>query len=100
MSRLHTDCPSICHNGTLAKLLCAGLLVPSGLVFSQVEPDADAANRIRDAALNHSQIMDMIGYLTDVTGPRLTGSPNFKRAEEYALDKLRGWGAANAHLEA
>jgi carboxypeptidase Q len=57
-------------------------------------------NRIRDAALNHSQIMDMIGYLTDVTGSRLTGSPNLKMAEEYARDKLRGWGVANAHLEA
>jgi carboxypeptidase Q len=61
--------------------------------------DLDAVNRIRDTALNHSQIMDMVGYLTDVTGPRLTGSPNLKRAEEYARDKLREWGVANAHLE-
>ena len=50
--------------------------------------------------LNHSQIMEMAGYLTDVTGPRLTGSPNLKRAEEYARDKLREWGLENAHLEA
>ena len=44
--------------------------------------------------------MDMVGYLTDVIGPRLTGSPNLKRAEEYARDELRKWGLANAHLEA
>jgi carboxypeptidase Q len=44
--------------------------------------------------------MDTIGYLTDVIGPRLTGSPNLKRAEEYARNKLREWGVANAHLEA
>ena len=35
-----------------------------------------------------------------MTGPRLTGSPNLRRAEEYARDKLREWGLANAHLEA
>jgi carboxypeptidase Q len=63
------------------------------------EKDLDPAKRIQDAALSHSQIMEMVGYLTDVTGPRLTGSPNLKRAEEYARDKLRDWGVANAHLE-
>jgi hypothetical protein len=62
--------------------------------------NVDASIRIRDAALNHSEIMDMVGYLTDVVGPRLTGSPNLKRAEEYARDKLHEWGLANAHLEA
>ena len=89
------------HNkGTLLMLLCTALVGASGAAFPQEKLDLDAANRIRDAALNHSQIMDMVGYLTDVTGPRLTGSPNLKRAQEYARDKLREWGLANAHLEA
>jgi hypothetical protein len=44
--------------------------------------------------------MEMIGYLSDVSGPRLTGSPNLKKAEEYARDKLREWGTDNPHLEA
>ena len=81
-------------------LVCAVLLVSSSVAFSQQKVDLEAASRIRDAAFNHSQIMDMVGYLTDVTGPRLTGSPNLKRAEEYARDELRKWGLANAHLEA
>jgi hypothetical protein len=92
--------PSLRYNGTLATLLCATLLLAAGAAFSQEKADLDAANRIRDAALNHSQIMDLVEYLTDVTGPRLTGSPNLKRAEEYARDKLREWGLPNAHLEA
>jgi carboxypeptidase Q len=87
-------------NGTLLTLFCAALVVVFGVSFPQEKLDLDAANRIRDAALNHSQIMDMVEYLTDVSGPRLTGSPNLKRAEEYARDKLREWGLANAHLEA
>src|SRR5579862_6348889 len=76
------------------------IVVASDFASSQEKANFDAVSRIRDAALNHSQIMDMVGYLSDVTGPRLTGSPNLKRAEEYARDELRDWGLANAHLEA
>src|SRR5580700_5435962 len=85
---------------TLAMFLCLIALLTAGMATAQEKIDLDAANRIRDTALNHSQIMEMVGYLTDVTGPRLTGSPNLKRAEEYARDKLREWGLENAHLEA
>jgi carboxypeptidase Q len=90
----------ICLGGPaiLAIFLSGFLLTASGLATPQQE-NGEAANRIRDAALNHSQIMDMVGQLTDVIGPRLTGSPNLKRAEEYARDQLRKWGVANAHLE-
>ena len=83
---------------SISKLVLAPLFCVQ-IAFSQEPVDLNAANRIRDAALNHSQIMDLAGYLTDVVGPRLTGSPNLKRAEEYARDSLRHWGLANAHLE-
>ena len=96
----HTHCPSRHNTGILEILLGAALLCFCGVAFSQEKADLDAANRIRDAALNHSQIMEMVGYLTDVTGPRLTGSPNLKKAEEYARDRLGQWGLATAHLEA
>src|SRR5271169_5305428 len=83
----------------LSAFLCL-MVLTAGLATAQKKIDLDATNRIRDTALNHSQIRDMVGYLTDVTGPRLTGSPNLKRAEEYARDKLREWGLENAHHEA
>ncbi|HKW33113.1 MAG TPA: M20/M25/M40 family metallo-hydrolase [Candidatus Acidoferrum sp.] len=95
-----THRPLCVRNTTLSLFLCAAVLLVSGIATAQERTDLDAAKRIRDAALNHSQIMDTIGYLADVIGPRLTGSPNLKRAEEYARDKLREWGLANAHLEA
>jgi carboxypeptidase Q len=85
---------------TLAAFLCAVVSLSAGIAAAQEKTDLDAANRIRDTALHHSQVMEMVGYLTDVTGPRLTGSPNLKRAEGYARDKLREWGLENAHLEA
>jgi carboxypeptidase Q len=85
-----------------AAFLSAMVLLGSGVAAqtSGEKIDFDAVNRIRDAALSHSQVMQMVEELSDVNGPRLTGSPALKRAEEYARDKLREWGLANAHLEA
>ena len=37
--------------------------------------------------------------LTDGIGPRLTGSPEHKRAAEWARETLGGWGLSNARLE-
>jgi carboxypeptidase Q len=60
--------------------------------------EADLA-KIRDEGLNRSQLMPTLSYLTDVIGPRLTGSPNLKRANEWTRDRFTSWGLANAHLE-
>jgi hypothetical protein len=59
----------------------------------------DPIERIKDEGLKHSQVMQTLSYLTDVIGPRLTASPNLKRANEWTRDKLSGWGLQNAHLE-
>ncbi|HEX5220708.1 MAG TPA: M20/M25/M40 family metallo-hydrolase [Verrucomicrobiae bacterium] len=60
----------------------------------------DPIARIRDEGLNRSQVMDTMTYLTDLIGPRLTGSPNMKHANEWTRDKLAEWGLTNANLEA
>jgi hypothetical protein len=60
----------------------------------------DPIARIREEGMNHSQAMETLDYLSDVIGPRLTGSPNMKRANEWTRDKLKSWGLSNAHLEA
>ncbi len=56
--------------------------------------------RIKEEGLKRSQVMTTLSYLTDVIGPRLTGSPNMKRANEWTRDKLAAWGLSDAHLEA
>ena len=61
---------------------------------------SDPVDRIKEEGLKRSQVMATLSYLTDVIGPRLTGSPNLKRANEWTRDKLAAWGLANAHLEA
>lgn len=60
----------------------------------------DPISRIRVEGLEHSQVMQTLSYLTDVIGPRLTGSPNLKRANDWTRQKLEGWGLTNAQLEA
>jgi carboxypeptidase Q len=56
--------------------------------------------KIKDEGMNRSQVMQTLSYLTDVIGPRLTNSPNMKRANEWTRDTMTKWGMQNAHLEA
>jgi hypothetical protein len=60
----------------------------------------DPIDRIKDEGLNRSQLMATLSYLTDVIGPRLTGSPNLKRANDWTCQTMTKWGLSNAHLEA
>ncbi len=67
---------------------------------AQAAPANDVIARIKDEGMNHSQVMQTLSYLSDVIGPRLTASPNMKRANEWTRDKMIEWGLQNAHLEA
>jgi hypothetical protein len=59
----------------------------------------DPIARIRDEGMNRSKVLETLSHLTDVIGPRLTGSPNMKRANEWTRDQLTKWGLKNSHLE-
>jgi carboxypeptidase Q len=61
--------------------------------------DLDAIYRIKDEGLQRSKVMEIESYLTDVYGPRLTGSPNIKEAGDWAMKTMKGWGLANVHEE-
>lgn len=54
---------------------------------------------IKLEGFQHSQVMDTLSWLSDVYGPRLTGSDNFRRAGEWARDRMKTWGLANGALE-
>src|SRR4051795_5665038 len=64
---------------------------------SKIDPDINA--KIRGEAQNHSQIMRTLHVLTDVYGPRVTGSPSLKAAGEWAVRTMESWGLTNGHLE-
>ena len=61
--------------------------------------DMTMYQRIRDEGLSHSHVLEFASGLMDGIGPRLTGSPNVKKANEWTRDQLTAMGCANAHLE-
>jgi carboxypeptidase Q len=61
--------------------------------------DIGMYQRIRDEGLNHSHVMEFASALMDGIGPRLTASPNAKKANEWTRDTLTKIGLENAHLE-
>ena len=72
--------------------------------YAEVQPatekiDLDTYQRIRDEEMSHSHIMEFGTALMDGIGPRLTGSPNLKKANEWTRDTLTKIGLENAHLE-
>ena len=60
----------------------------------------EAVDKIKNEGMNHSQSLQILSYLSDVIGARLTGSPAMKRANEWTRDQMMKWGMQNAHLEA
>ncbi|HLK59232.1 MAG TPA: M20/M25/M40 family metallo-hydrolase [Chthonomonadaceae bacterium] len=88
------------RSSTRACALLLPFLALSGpLLAQQTPPPDDVIARIRDEGMNHSQLMPTLSYLCDVIGPRLTGSPSMKHANEWTRDKMTSWGLQNAHLE-
>ncbi|HKG11743.1 MAG TPA: M20/M25/M40 family metallo-hydrolase [Pyrinomonadaceae bacterium] len=59
----------------------------------------DPVARIRDEGTNRSQVMWTLNQLTNVIGPRLTGSPALRRANEWTRDTLSKWGLVNSNVE-
>jgi hypothetical protein len=55
---------------------------------------------IKAEGLGRSEAEDLFHTLTDVLGPRLSGSPAYDKAARWALDRFREWGLANPRLEA
>jgi hypothetical protein len=76
-------------------------LLPT-LVFSQKEQpkvDWDVVARIREEGLQRSQVVDIVGYLTDVLSSRLSLSEHMKKAQSWAKDKMGTIGLTNVQIE-
>jgi len=61
--------------------------------------DLDAIYKIKEEGLQRSKVMEIESYLTDVYGPRLTNSPDFREAGAWAQKTMKEWGLANVHVE-
>lgn len=80
-------------------LLAFALMSASVAPFAQETVDNDVYWRIRREASENSHILPTLHVLTDRFGPRLTGSPNLRGAQEWVVQQATDWGLANAHLE-
>jgi hypothetical protein len=87
-------------------ILCAVVLVFAGVRAGVAKPAAEdtsafaaADAQILSEVREHSEAMQNSEYLGDSIGPRLTGSPQLKQANDWTAAKFREYGLTNVHLE-
>ncbi|MDO9373851.1 MAG: M20/M25/M40 family metallo-hydrolase [Bacteroidota bacterium] len=78
--------------------LLIGYLLISG-VYAQEKVDISAIDKIKKEGLQNSKVMDIAFQLTDVAGSRLTNSPGYFRAANWARAEMTKWGLTSAALE-
>ena len=79
---------------------CASTQEPAEEPAAQEPIDAEMIDAIRAEGLDRSQASDLFYTLTDVLGPRLSGSPAYDEAARWAVDRFREWELTNPRLEA
>ena len=80
-----------------SKLLAAAALLSTPLPILAEEPDETA--QIIDEGLSRSQVQQTAHELLDGIGPRLTNSTNMRKAEAWAVKKMRELGLKSVRKE-
>jgi carboxypeptidase Q len=75
------------------------LILLSLPAYTQEHVDLGFVDRVKTEAFEHSKVMEILRNLTDVHGPRLTGSPGFENAARWAMGELSSYGVEKVHLE-
>jgi hypothetical protein len=80
-------------------VLAAAASLPLGAANEKI--DYEALSKIKQQGLTaaNSQVMDIASWLTDVNGPRLTGSPGVQKAADWAVARMKEWGLTNVARE-
>jgi hypothetical protein len=87
--------------------LIAGAALAVGLALAPVAADQQSAEKIdyeaiykiKEEGFQRSRVMEITSWLTDVYGPRLTNSPGFHKAGDWAVKEMTTWGLTNAKLD-
>lgn len=75
------------------------VLGPVSVASAQEPVDHAMIARIREEGQSRSQVGATFNHLTNVTGPRLTGTPAYKQAADWAAERLKGYGLSGVHQE-
>ena len=78
----------------------AAILVVPSFTAAQEPVYWDVVDDIRTEGFDNSQVMESAGYLADVIGPRFTGSPNMRQAQEWAMARMTEVGLSGVEREA
>ena len=84
------------------RILLLGVLAIAPFCVSlgaQDHSDLAVVGQIKTEAFENSQVMDTLEYLTDQYGPRLTVSPQWREAADWAVKRLQSYGLENVRLE-
>ncbi len=79
--------------------LLLGFAQPNQQKETGEQIDQDMIAKIREEGLNKSKVMEIAFMLTDANGPRLTNSPGYAKAANWAIAEMKKWGLQNAALE-
>jgi hypothetical protein len=80
-------------------LVLLGFLAATPLAAQQYPVDTTGSGAISSQALEHSEVMKNLQYLADMIGPRLTGSPAMRKANDWTAEQFKAYGLT-ARLEA
>ncbi len=75
------------------------LLFIDGNSQSREKLDTAIVSKLKSEGMNNSRVMEVLENITDLNGPRLTNSPGYKKAANYASNTLQSWGMANVHFD-
>jgi carboxypeptidase Q len=66
---------------------------------SSADPISATSRRIVSEIQENNEVMENLEYLSDLIGPRLTGTQNMTQASRWTMEMFRRYGLANVHLE-
>jgi hypothetical protein len=81
----------------MTKLLTLSLFAVA--LCAEEKVDLAVIQRIKMEAFQNSKVMDHLFWLTDVYGPRLTGSPGFTAAANWAVKRLKEYGVDDVSIQ-
>jgi carboxypeptidase Q len=84
---------------SMQRVFAALLAAAPSLLAQQEIVDTATIRRFYTEEAANGQVMSIASWLTDVYGPRLTGSPGARAAGDWTVKTLKEWGLANAGLE-
>ena len=85
--------------GAIAVVIIGTCSLLASPLRAQEKVDVATIEKIKTEEMNHGQVMDIMSWLSDVYGPRLTWSPNATRAKVWAMDQMKSWGLSSVHEE-